>query len=86
MSLSLTFLPVVLIVCPIIGEWMLVANKEIYPNKLNMTFPLFTGYFTELDKELYLPFYIIISLVALAFFLFYNTLIRFCGWLCSLCY
>jgi hypothetical protein len=46
MSLSLTFLPVVLIVCPIFGEWMLVANKEIYPDKLNMTFPLFTGYFT----------------------------------------
>jgi hypothetical protein len=22
----------------------------------------------------------------MAFFLFYNTLIRFCGWLCSLCY
>ena len=64
MSFSLTLLPLCLIISPMIGEWMLVANSQIYPDKLNMTFPVFTGIMTELDKQLYLPFYLIISLVA----------------------
>lgn len=64
MSFSLTLLPICIILSPLIGEWMLVANTQIYPNKLNMTLPIFEGIITELDKQLYLPFYIIIALVA----------------------
>ena len=86
MSFSLTLLPICLIVSPIIGEWMLVANSQIYPDKLNMTLPILNGIFDELDKELYLPFYLIIALIVFVEFFFYNTFIRFISWCCSLCY
>lgn len=33
-----------------------------------------------------MPFYLALSLVALAEFFLYNTLIRCCSWVCSLCY
>jgi hypothetical protein len=86
MSLTITIIPIMLILFPIVGEWMLVANTSIYPNALNMTFPLFKGLYWMLDYQLYLPFYIILSIVAMVEFFFYNTLIRFFSWLSSLCY
>lgn len=86
MSFSLILLAIVLIICPLIGCWMLVANAQIYPDKLSMTFPVFNGIITELDRELYLPFYIIMSLLIMAEFFLYNTFIRFISFCCSLCY
>jgi hypothetical protein len=66
MSLSVHILPIMLVISPLIGEWMLVANSSIYPNVLPMSFPYYTGLLWELDYELYLPFYIIISIFVLA--------------------
>jgi hypothetical protein len=43
MSLTLGLLPFVVIFAPVIGEWMLVANSSIYPDKLPMRFPYFHG-------------------------------------------
>ena len=51
-----------------------------------MQFPYFKGITTELDKQLYLPFYLILSLAVATEFFLYNTLIRCCSWLCNLCY
>ena len=65
MSLSITILPLMAIFFPLVGEWMLVANSSIYPNALNMTFPYFKGLFWMLDYQLYLPFYIILSIIAM---------------------
>lgn len=64
MSFSTMFLPFMIIIFPLIGCWMLVGNSYIYPNQLPMSLPVLKGYFTELDKELYLPFYMIISIIA----------------------
>lgn len=86
MSLSIMLLPWILILFPLIGCWMLVGNSSIYPNNLSMGISLFDREFEELDKQLYLPFYIIISLVAFIEFFFWNTIVRCGTWLCSLCY
>jgi hypothetical protein len=51
-----------------------------------MKLSIFVGAFDELDKELYLPFYLIMSLIALVVFIFYNTLVRCLSWLSSLCH
>jgi hypothetical protein len=86
MSLSILILPFMLIFFPVFGEWMFTANTSIYPNVLPMTFPLFNGLSWILDRQLYLPFYIILSLIAMIEFFFWNTLVRFFSWLSSLCY
>ena len=86
MNFSTTILPVILIVCPLIGEWMLVANAQIYDGSLPMALTLFNGIFAELDKELYLPFYMAISILVLVEFFFSNTIVRFVSCCCSLCY
>jgi hypothetical protein len=62
-SFSLAIFPFIVIVCPLIGEWMLVSNSDIYPNNLAMTFPYLQGNFYELDLELYLPFYLCLSII-----------------------
>ncbi len=50
MSVSTGILPIMLIFFPLIGEWMLVANSSIYPDKLPMALSLFSGSVEELDK------------------------------------
>lgn len=75
-----------LIFFPIVGEWMFTANTAIYPDVLPMTFPFFKDLYWMLDRQLYLPFYIILSLITMIEFFFWNTLVRFFGWLSSLCY
>lgn len=86
MSITLVLIPILVIFSPLVGEWMLAANADIYPNQLPMAFPYFQGLIYQLDVQLYLPFYLCISLLAMAEFFLYNTLIRCCSWLCSLCY
>ena len=44
------------------------------------------GHSPMLDKQLYLPFFLIIALMAAFEYFLWNTLIRFCSCLCSLCY
>lgn len=75
-----------LIFLPLVGEWMLIGNSYIYPDKLPMTIKILSGKSEMLDKELYLPFYIIIGIIAFVEFFFYNTIVRFFSWLSSLCY
>ena len=65
---------------------MLVANEDIYPDGLSLTLPILNGYFTQLDKQLYLPFYILISLLTFCEFFVYNIFVRFVSCLCGLCY
>lgn len=86
MSLTITILPLMLIFFPLFGEWMLTANSSIYPDVLPMTFPLLKNLYWMLDRQLYLPFYIILSIIVTIEFFFYNTLVRFFSWLSSLCY
>lgn len=68
---------------------MLISNSYIYPSGVPYTFTFLDfikGYFTELDLQLYLPFYILLSAVALAEHLIYLLVVRFCSCLCNLCY
>ena len=43
MALSINLLPLILIIFPLIGCWMLVANENIYPDKLSMALPFLEG-------------------------------------------
>lgn len=68
---------------------MLVSNDYIYPSGLPVSFDWFgflTGHFHELDLQLYLPFYILLSAIALAEIVIYFCVIRFCACLCNCCY
>lgn len=90
-SLSFTLFAVILITCPMVSCWMLTANGYIYDSTgqnviLQMQLPILQNILPELTRELYLPFFIIISIVAFAEYFLYNTLIRFCSFLCGLCY
>lgn len=38
------------------------------------------------DRQLILPFFIILAIVILFYFAFYNTVVRFCAWLAASCY
>jgi hypothetical protein len=42
-SFTRAILPLMLVVCPLVGEWMLVANSDIYPSALAMSFPYLGG-------------------------------------------
>lgn len=48
-SLTLVIFPAALTLGPLVGEWMLVGNSDIYPNNLPMSFPYLHGNFYELD-------------------------------------
>lgn len=85
-SLTLSLIPFIIILSPIVGEWMLTANYDIYNANLPMSFPYFQGLSVILDRQFYLPFYLGIALIAFFEFFLYNTLIRCCSWMCSLCY
>ena len=57
-----------LITFPLIACWMIVENSYIYPNGLPVTFhflDFLKGHFDELDKQIFLPFYLITAAVAL---------------------
>ena len=64
---------------------MLTAIESIYPDALQVSITLDTG-FNLFERQLYLPFFIILAAVILFYFLFYNLVVRFCSWLASLCY
>lgn len=44
-SLTLVIFPAALTLGPLVGEWMLVGNSDIYPNNLPMSFPYLHGNF-----------------------------------------
>lgn len=88
-SITLIMFPVVLIFFPLIGEWMLISNNYIYPNGLpsDLSFLNFLeGHSDVLDKQAFLPFYLLISFLAFGELVIYNSIIRFCSCLCNLCY
>jgi hypothetical protein len=66
-SFSLFVLPAILILFPPLAEWMIVANSYIYPSGLPISFSLsfLQGHSYILDVQLYLPFYLGLSAVAL---------------------
>jgi hypothetical protein len=63
-SLTLSLIPFIIILSPIVGEWMLTANYDIYNANLPMSFPYFQGLSVILDRQFYLPFYLAIALIA----------------------
>ena len=65
MGLSLVILPLILVVAPLNGEWMLVSNRFIYPDGWSHSFDFMYGSFQILDKQLYIPFYLCLALAAL---------------------
>lgn len=84
-SFTFALIPILLIVSALFGSWMLTANEYIYPDGINVRIYLGIS-FDLLERQLYLPWFIIFALVMTAYFLFYNTIVRFCSWLGSLCY
>jgi hypothetical protein len=49
-SFTRSIIPLIIIICPLVGEWMLVGNSDLYPSALSMTFPYFQGLLMELDR------------------------------------
>jgi hypothetical protein len=43
-SIPLLFLPIALVVCPLVSEWMLTANSSIYPNGISVSLSIFTNF------------------------------------------
>lgn len=87
-SLSSTVLTICLVICPLIGEWMLIANTKIASDAalLAGSFPTsLSGGIYELQMELYLPIYIGISVLAIAEYFIFNFASKCCGCLCSCC-
>lgn len=91
MEVSFTLLPIIIVICPIFGEWMLSANTSVYnvalsTQPLRTQLPILSGIFPELTRQLYLPWFLILSIVAAGEFFLHKTLVKFCSCLCSLCY
>ena len=81
----MTLFPILLFVFALFGEWMITGNGSLYPSALQVKLDLGVTW-DILNRQLYLPWFIIIAVVIAAYFLFYNTIVRFCSWLASLCY
>ena len=89
MAYPLTFLPVLIIFGSLFGCWMLTANSQLIPPYLNIDIPLSLPSnvkIYQLVRELYLPYFLIIAIITLAWFFFDNTIVRFFSWLSSLCF
>jgi hypothetical protein len=87
-SLFSTLLTVALVVFPLIGEWMLVANSKIAADSVLAFGSIASGMGSgiyELQVELYLPFYIAISMLAITEYIAFHLVSNFCGCLCSCC-
>jgi hypothetical protein len=83
-----TILFIAVIAFPLIGEWMLIGNSKILSDAkiLFGTFSLsISSGFYQFEEELYLPWYIGISVLAMVELIIYETVIRFCTCLCSCC-
>ena len=89
MAYPLTFLPLLIILGSIFSAWMITANPELVPPSLNIQIPIElpeSAKFEQLVRELYVPYFIIIALLTAIWFLFENTIVRFFGFLSSLCF
>jgi len=84
-SLSSTILTIVLILFPLLAEWMLIANYKIFSDysaifgSISSSF----GVFYELQMQLYLPYYIAISILAIVDYIVYSFFLKFCA--CGCC-
>jgi hypothetical protein len=84
-SLSSTILTIVLIIFPLLGEWMLIANPKIFSD-FSLLFGSISssfGVFYQLQMQLYLPFYIAISILAIVDYIIFSLVMKFCG--CGCC-
>lgn len=80
-----TIMPIMLFMACLVGAWMLTANTYFYSFQyMKLTIPQLS--WDILSRQLIVPFYIILALVILFEFVFYNTIIRFCSWLSESCY
>lgn len=89
MSYPLTFLPSLIVVGSLFGGWMLTANNNLTPPNLNLNIDIKlpdSANVYQLVRQLYLPYFLIIAIITLIWFLFEQTLIRFFSWLSSLCF
>lgn len=83
-SFPISSLPVILMLGCIVGCWQLTANSYI-SSFTKMKIEVNTN-LEVLSRELILPFFLILALVVLFEFLFYNTIIRFCSWISRSCF
>lgn len=87
-SLSSLLLTIILIAFPLLNEWMLIANTKIASDAALMFGSISSAYgagIYELQMELYLPFYLAISLLAFLEYISFHCALRFCSCLCSCC-
>ena len=84
-SFPFTIIPILLMLACVFGSWMLTGNTIIY-EFTNFQIKLPQSFWWILDRQLILPFFIILALLVLFELLFYNTIIRFCSWLAGCCY
>lgn len=81
-----SLIPIMLVLSALVGEWMLTGNSLIYDEKvLSVTIDLQSD-FNLLNRQLFIPWFIILAILVLFYFLFYNLVVRFCSWLSGTCY
>lgn len=81
-----TLLPVLIIAGCVNGCWMLTANSTIYPDAMQFSISLGDiNSWIVMQRQLYLPFFIIIALIIAGEYFFYHFIIRFCACICSKC-
>lgn len=83
-SFPFTLMPVMLVIANLFGAWMLTGNPYLV-EKTPMKLKINTNS-ALIDRQLQLPFFIILALLIVFEFVFYNVVIRFCSWLASSCY
>ena len=86
-QLSYVFLTITLALSAVNAAWMLTANSLIFPNILHFSMNLGTlNNLSIVERQLYLPFYIGISLVVLGEYLLVELLLSCLGSICRSCY
>lgn len=83
-SLPLTLMPILVCLSCVVGAWMLTANEIL--KYFNVFYIQIEGLWWILDRQFMYPFYIIMAVAILLYFLFRNIVIRFINWLSESCY
>lgn len=86
-QISYVFMTITLISSAVNAAWMLTASSYIYPSVLPFTLTLWNlNNWNVMTRQLYLPFYIGISLIALGEYVLIEFLIGFIASICRGCY
>lgn len=88
-NLSIGILPIAMLISCLVAMWMFTASTYIYNTAMSVKIPFLDQYqnvFGMFPRVFYISYTLVLAVVILFYILFYNTVVRFFGWLGSLCY